>query len=99
MGVKPSQNERHNYLPMYVCGFSSLNNNLTKDPILNLKKKDFGTRSHMLAYQATALSKRCRKTRPFWPFCIKIGDFVTVPKCTTYAVLNVEFFTLSSRHK
>ena len=24
---------------MYVCGFSSLNNNLTKDPILNLKKK------------------------------------------------------------
>ena len=23
----------------YVCGFSFLNNNLTKDPILNLKKK------------------------------------------------------------
>ena len=23
----------------YVCGFSFLNNNLTKDPMLNLKKK------------------------------------------------------------
>ena len=24
---------------MYLCGFSFLNNNLTKDPTLNLKKK------------------------------------------------------------
>ena len=48
MGVKPSQNERHNYLPMYVCGFSSLNNNLTKDPILNFKKKRFwNKKSHV----------------------------------------------------
>ena len=31
----------------YVCGFSFLNNNLTKDPMLNLKKIFWNKESHV----------------------------------------------------